>query len=119
MRAMQKIWDLQSQFKEDICNILVDKYKELHDGLLPKWEEEDIVLTENEIDEVETFYINVETFNTYDETIQTERIVVNRFIVTLDGNLFFEDENENQHEWTEVFIYDLAKILDKLNTIFK
>ena len=49
---MQKIWDLQSQFKEDICNILVDRYKELHDGLLPKWEDEDVVLTENEIDDM-------------------------------------------------------------------
>ena len=119
MRAMQKIWDLQSQFKEDICNILVDRYKELHDGLLPKWDDEDVVLTEDEIDEVETFYINVETFNTYDETRQTERIVVNRFIVTLDYTLIFEDENENEYDWTEVTIYDLANILDKLNTIFK
>lgn len=116
---MQKIWDLQSQFKEDICNILVDKYKELHDGLLPKWEEEDIVLTEDEIDEVETFYINVETFNTYDETKQTERVTINRFIVTLDYTLIFEDENENEYEWTEVTINSLANILDKLNTIFK
>ena len=119
MKAMQKIWDLQSQFKEDICNILVDKYKELHNGLLPKWEEEDIVLTEDEIDEVETFYINVETFNAYDETRQTERIVVNRFIVTLDYTLIFEDENGNEYDWTEVTIYNLANILDKLNTIFK
>lgn len=109
---MQKIWDLQSQFKEDICNILVDRYKELHDGLLPKWEEEDIVLTENEIDEVETFYIN-------DETRQTERFVVNRFIVTLDYTLIFEDKNGNEYDWTEVTIYNLANILDKLNTIFK
>lgn len=116
---MQKIWDLQSQFKEDICNILVDKYKELHDGLLPKWEEEDIVLTEDEIDEVETFYINVETFNTYDETRQIERIAVNRFIVTLDYTLIFEDKNGNEYDWTEVTIYNLANILDKLNTIFK
>jgi hypothetical protein len=119
MRAMQKIWDLQSQFKEDICNILINKYKELHDGLLPKWEDENVVLTENEIDEVETFYINVETFNTYDETRQRERIVVKRFFVTLDCVLIFEDENGNEYDWTEVTIYDLANILDKLNTIFK
>ncbi len=116
---MQKIWDLQSQFKEDICNILVDRYKELHNGLLPKWEEENIVLTEDEIDEVETFYINVETFNTYDETRQTERVTINRFIVTLDYTLIFEDENGNEYDWTEVTIYNLANILDKLNTIFK
>lgn len=117
---MQKIWDLQSQFKDDICNILINKYKELHDGLFPKWDEdEEIVLTEDEIDEVETFYINVETFNTYDETRQTERIVVKRFIVTLDYTLIFEDENGNEYDWTEVTIYNLANILDKLNTIFK
>ena len=119
MKAIQKILDLQSQFKENICNILVDRYKELHDGLLPKWEDEDVVFTENEIDEVETFYINVDTFNTYDETRRRERIVVNRFIVTLDYTLIFEDENGNEYDWTEVTIYDLANILDKLNTIFK
>ena len=37
MRAMQKIWDLQSQFKEDICNILVDKYNSLLDELKGKY----------------------------------------------------------------------------------
>ena len=34
------------------------------------------------------------------------------------GNLFFEDENENEIEWTEVNIYDLADLLDGLNKIF-
>lgn len=117
---MLKIWDLQVQIKEDICNILENRYKELHDGLLPKWEEEDIVLTENEIDEVETFFINVNTtFNAYDETRQTERVTINRFIVTQYYTLYFEDENGNKYDWTEVTIYNLANILDKLNTIFK
>jgi hypothetical protein len=119
MNAIQKIWYLQSQFKEDICNILINKYKELHDGLLPKWEEENIVLTEDEIDEVETFYINVDVYNTYDETKQTERVTIKRFIVTLDYTLIFEDENGNEYDWTETTIYSLANILDKLNTIFK
>ena len=31
----------------------------------------------------------------------------------------FEDENGNEYDWTEVTIYNLANILDKLNTIFK
>lgn len=118
MKASQMVFELQSQIKEQICRILINRYKELHDGLLPKWEEEDIVLTDNEINDKEVFYLNVITFNTYDESKGLERVAITRYFVTLDGNLFFEDENENQHEWTEVFIYDLAKMLDKLNTIF-
>lgn len=81
-------------------------------------EMEKCINSDIEIDEVEIFYINVETFNTYDETRQTERIVVNRFIVTLDYTLIFEDKNGNEYDWTEVTIYNLANILDKLNTIF-
>ena len=119
MRASQMVFELQSQIKEQICGILINRYKELHDGLLPNWDVEDIVLTENEINNKEVFYLNVITFNTYDDFKELERVAIKRYFVTLDGNLFFEDENENQHEWTEIFIYDLAKILDKLNTIFK
>jgi hypothetical protein len=118
MRASQMVFELQSQIKEQICGILINRYKELHDGLLPNWEEEDIVLTENEINNKEVFYLNVITFNTYDNFKELERVPIKRYFVTLDGNLFFEDENENQHEWTEVFIYDLAKILDKLKIIW-
>ena len=118
MKAREMVNELQSQIKEQICNILVDRYKELHDGQLPNWEDdEDIVLTENEISEDKVFYLNIDTYNTYDEFKEVERVAINRYFVTLDYNLFFEDENENEIEWTEVNIYDLADLLDGLNKI--
>ena len=119
MNARNKVYELQSQFKEQICNILVDRYKELHNGQLPNWEnDEDIVLTENEISEDKVFYLNIDSYNTYDDFKEVERVAINRYFVTLDYNLFFEDENENEIEWTEANIYDLADLLDGLNKIF-
>ena len=119
MKAREMVNELQSKIKEQICNILVDRYKELHNGQLPNWENnEDIVLTENDISEDKVFYLNVDTYNTYDDFKEVERVAINRYFVTLDYNLYFEDENENEIEWTEVNIYDLADLLDGLNKIF-
>lgn len=120
MKAREMVNDLQSKIKEQICNVLVNRYKELHNGQLPNWEnDEDIVLTENEISEDKVFYLNIDSYNTYDDFKEVERVAINRYFVTLDYNLFFEDENENEIEWTEVNIYDLADLLDGLNKIFK
>lgn len=119
MKAREMVNDLQSKIKEQICNVLVNRYKELHDGQLPNWEDdEEFVLTENEISEDKVFYLNVDSYNTYDDFKEVERVAINRYFVTLDYNLFFEDENENEIEWTEVSIYDLADLLDGLNKIF-
>ena len=119
MKAREMVNDLQSKIKEQICNVLVNRYKELHDGQLPNWEnDEDIVLTENEISEDKVFYLDVDSYNTYDDFKEVERVAINRYFVTLDYNLYFEDENENEIEWTEVNIYDLADLLDGLNKIF-
>lgn len=119
MKAREMVNELQSKIKEQICNVLVNRYKELHDGQLPNWEDdEDIVLTENEISEDKVFFLNVDRYNTYDDFKEVERVAINRYFVTLDYNLFFEDENENEIEWTEVNIYDLADLLDGLNKIF-
>lgn len=119
MKAREMVNELQSKIKEQICNVLVNRYKELHDGQLPNWEnDEEIVLTENEISEDKVFYLNIDSYNTYDDFKEVERVAINRYFVTLDYNLFFEDENENEIEWTEVNIYDLADLLDGLNKIF-
>ena len=119
MKAREMVNELQSKIKEQICNVLVNRYKELHDGQLPNWEnDEDIVFTENEISEDKVFYLDIDSYNTYDDFKEVERVAINRYFVTLDYNLFFEDENENEIEWTEVNIYDLADLLDGLNKIF-
>ena len=119
MKAREMVNELQSKIKELICNVLVNRYKELHNGQLPNWEDdEDIVLTKNEISKDKVFYLDVDSYNTYDDFKEVERIAINRYFVTLDYNLFFEDENENEIEWTEVNIYDLADLLDGLNKFF-
>ena len=41
MKAREMVNELQSKIKEQICNILVDRYKELHDGQLPNWEDDE------------------------------------------------------------------------------
>lgn len=119
MKATQMVFELKAQFKEKICNILVDRYKELHNGELPNWEnDEDIVLTENDIDDKDVNYLYIEECNTYDDYYEVSRYAINRYFVTLDYNLYFEDENENEYDWSEIGIDDLAKLLDYLNEKF-
>lgn len=119
MKAREMVFELKAQFKEKICNILVDRYKELHNGELPNWEnDEDIVLTENDIDDKDVNYLYIEECNTYDDYYEVSRYAINRYFVTLDYNLYFEDENENEYDWSEIGIDDLAKLLDYLNEKF-
>lgn len=119
MKAEKRVFELKAQIKEEICNILVDRYKELHNGELPNWEnDEDIVLTENDIDEKDVNYLHIKEYNTYDDYYAVSRYAINRYFVTLDCNLYFEDENENEYDWSEIGIDDLAKLLDYLTEKF-
>lgn len=119
MKASDMVFELKAQFKDEICKILINRYKELHNGELPNWEnDEDILLTENDIDEKDVNYLHIKEYNTYDDYYEVSRYAINRYIVTLDYNLYFEDENENEYEWIEIDIDDLAKILDYLNEKF-
>jgi hypothetical protein len=105
---------LKAQIKEQICSILVNRYKESHNGEFPNWEDgEEIVLTEDD------FFVNVVVWNTYDEYSYNELQEVHKCIVTLDYNLYFiVGEDENEYDWSEIGIDDLAKLLDHLNEKF-
>ena len=120
MKAKEIVFEVRTQIKEQICNILVDRYKELHNGELPNWEEdEEIVLTEDEIDENDVNYLHIEEYNTYDEYYNVVRYAINRYIVTLDYNLFFEvGDCEEQYDWQEVYLEELAGLLDYLKEKF-
>lgn len=120
MKAKEIVFEVRTQIKEQICNILVDRYKELHNGELPNWEEdEEIVLTENEIDENDVNYLHIEEYNTYDEYYNVVKYAINRYIVTLDYNLFFEvGDCEEQYDWEEVYLEELADLLDYLKEKF-
>lgn len=120
MKAKEMLFEIRTQIKEQICNILVDRYKELHNGELPNWEEdEEIVLTKDEIDEKDVNYLHIKEYNTFDEHYIVVRYAINRYIVTLDYNLFFEvGDYEEQYDWEEVYLEELAGLLDYLKEKF-
>lgn len=120
MKATDMVFELKAQFKNAICNILVDRYKELHNGELPNWEnDEEIVLTEDEIDDTKVNYLHIDLYNTYDEYCEVVEMPINTYIVTLDYNLYFTMGDANdEYEWYEIGIDDLAKLLDYLNEKF-
>lgn len=120
MKAKEIVFEVRTQIKEQICNILVDRYKELHNGDLPKWEDyEEIVLTEDEIDEKDVNYLHIKEYNTVDEHYVVVRYPIKRYIVTLDYNLFFEvGDYEEQYDWEEVSLEELAGLLDYLKEKF-
>ena len=121
MKAKEIVFEGRTQIKKQICNILVDRYKELHNGELPNWEdEEEVVLTEDEIDEKDVNYLHIKEYNTYDDYYNVVRYAINRYFVTLDYNLFFEvGDCEEQYDWEEVSIEELADLLDYLKEKFK
>ena len=120
MKAKEILFEVRSQIKEQICNILVNRYKELHNGELPNWEEdEEIVLTKDEIDENDVNYLHIKEYNTFDEHYIFVRYAINRYIVTLDYNLFFEvGDCKEQYDWEEVYLEELAGLLDYLKEKF-
>lgn len=116
MNATQMVFELKTTFKEQICRELIKKYLELHDGKHPNFEQdEEYVLTKDDIDEKVENYIQVDLYSTYDEYCDVVEMPINKYIVTLDYNLFFiVGEEDNEYEWSEIGIDDIAKILDFL-----
>lgn len=116
MSAKKQLNDFRQTIKEQICNLLTDKFKELNDGLLPNWEEdEDIYIEADEIGK--HLKINVEVGNTYDEFTYYEEWVIYGYVVTLDYNLYFQCEDDNEIEWTGVCTDDLVGILNMLENL--
>ena len=111
MKAREMVFELKAQIKEQICSVLVNRYKELHNGEFPNWEDgEEIVITEDDL------FVNVAVWNTYDEYSYNVLQEVRKCIVTLDYNLYFiVGEDENEYDWSEIGIDDLANLLDHLN----
>jgi hypothetical protein len=51
--------------------------------------------------------------NTYDECVAPYEVCIDRFIVTLDENLYFySTENSEEYHWEDVNTDDLVKIHD-------
>jgi hypothetical protein len=108
MSVKSELNDFRFRVKEQICNILTDKFKELNDGLLPDWSNDEEIYIEG--DEIGLHLkVNVEVSNTYDENRCFEEWVISSYIVTLDYNLFFNCD-DNELDWKEISTDDLVGI---------
>lgn len=109
-----------NQTKEHITNYLADIYKHYNNGLLPNWEEEEeIVLTNEEIGNI-TIEIETDRFKNDDNVIivEKEKQVIEKFIVTLDYNLFFICD-DNEYSWGEVSADELIGIFEFIRKKYK
>lgn len=109
-----------NQTKEHITNYLTDIYKHYNNGLLPNWEEEEeIVLTNEEIGNI-TIEIETDRFKNDDNVIivEKEKQVIEKFIVTLDYNLFFICD-DNEYSWEEVSTDELIGIFEFIRKKYK
>ena len=48
MGIKKNVSELRKQLKDEICNLLVNKYKELNNGLLPRWENGEEIIIKND-----------------------------------------------------------------------
>lgn len=118
MKATDQVFEMKREFKEQICKILVHRYKELHNGLLPNWEEgEDVRVYEEDINSTDVNYLHIEVSNTYDDNCEVVKTPIDSYIVTLDSDLYFVVEDD-EYCWDEIAIDDLAKLLDYLEAKF-
>ena len=105
--------DFRTDVKYQICDALVKIYLANHNGLMPKWEDDDdeIIVTK---DEVGTIKVDVTIFNTYDDFKNVETFTIDRYFLTLDGWLYFE-VNDDTLDWTDISTDNLVDIWEKVN----
>ena len=121
MKAIDMVFEMKKTFKEEICKILVKRYLELHNGEFPNWEnDEDIRVYEEDIDKTDVNYFHIKQYDTYDEYCEVVKTPINSYIVTLDSNLYFTlGDEDNEYEWYEISVEDLANLFDYLTAKFK
>lgn len=107
MNPKVELHHFRANIKELICNLLTEKYKSQHNGLLPNWgNEEEIVVDDTDLP-IQNIIIKVTT----QSGVCFEEIPINSYIVTLDYNLYFKcgDEDDEYH-WTEISTDELVSI---------
>ena len=108
-----KINEVRSMIKDEICHTLIDIYKKNHSGLLPKWEDDEEIVVTN--DEVGTFNLTIKENNTYDEEIDYTTYQIVSFIATLDSYLYFATEDDDEFDCDDIDTDTLFDILCFLN----
>lgn len=111
MNAQNELTAFRNNVKDSICNMLVSIYLSKHNGLMPDWsKDEEIIVEDTENDNCHTT-IMLNVGNTYDECVASEVVCIDRFIVTLDENLYlYSTENRDEYIWEDVNTDDLVKI---------
>lgn len=114
MNFKKELDDFRCKVKEEICRLLREVYLELNDDLPNFEKDEEYVLENYDVADVDdNLFINVVIWNTYDEYSYNERQEVQRYIVTLDNNLFFIcGDCDNEIEWGEVSTDELVAIYE-------
>ena len=119
MTPKKQLQEFRFNIKEQISYKLVVLYKKLNNGNLPNWEdEEEVVITE---DEVGTLRINIVTNDSYDNYCEVEKLPIIKYIVTLDSNLYIVcgEYDDNEVNWQDISTDDLVGILTHLEYAIK
>ena len=110
--------EYRNKVKSEICSLLTDLYKNLNDGLMPNYEEEEEVFVEVNEFSKRPIFINVEVCNIYNGNTHFERQILNSMVVTLDNNLFFRHgAYEQESEWSEFSTDELISIRELLKSV--
>ena len=120
MNALNELTAFRNNVKDSICSMLVGIYLAKHNGIMPDWsKDEEIIVEDTDSDNCHTT-IMLNVGNTYDECVVPEVVCIDRFIVTLDENLYFySSEDNDEYHWEDVNTDDLVKIHDLIARYYK
>lgn len=120
MNAQNELTAFRNNVKDSIFSMLVGIYLAKHNGIMTDWSnDEEIIVEDTDSDNCHT-NIMLNVGNTYDECVAPEVVCIDRFIVTLDENLYFySTENNGEYHWEDVNTDDLVKIHDLIASYYK
>lgn len=111
----QSLSALRQQIKDDIALMLITLYKIKHNGQMPNWENGD----EFVIEDAENDNCHLTIFVMNDPDIGYFEITIDRFILTLDGVLYFYSvESNDEYEWTEIGTEELMRIRNVITNYY-
>lgn len=117
MRMRTKLNDFRFVVKDEICAILVDIYKKQNNGLLPNWEEDEEIVVEDKVNDNCHLNIWLIEGNTFDDRFAPMYHCFDKFVVTLDYNLYlYSYEDDVEYEWTDIGTDDLIRVYEMLQT---
>ena len=116
MDFKKELDDFRCKVKEEICRLLKEVYLDLN-GENPNFENDEEYVLENYDVADDDLFINVVVWDTCGDFSYNELQEVQKYIVTLDNNLFFicgggNWNVENETEWSEISTDELVAIYE-------